>query len=105
MATVRVIYHEEPDGWWAESPDVDGFGAAGESLEEVRRLAADGISFYLEADSVELDERFPTTVVSSRVTGFVAGGSTETRNAAVSRVVVSEAAVPSRLHASRPTAA
>ena len=23
MNPVRVIYHHEPDGWWAESPDVD----------------------------------------------------------------------------------
>jgi predicted RNase H-like HicB family nuclease len=25
METVRVIYHDEPDGWWAESPDVEGW--------------------------------------------------------------------------------
>jgi len=24
METVRVIYHHEADGWWAESPDVEG---------------------------------------------------------------------------------
>jgi predicted RNase H-like HicB family nuclease len=45
--TVRVLYHQEPEGWWAESPDIDGWSVAGESYEEVRRLAEDGIAFAL----------------------------------------------------------
>jgi predicted RNase H-like HicB family nuclease len=94
VATVQVIYHDEPDGWWAESPDVDGFGAAGESLEEVRRLAAEGIPFYLETADVELDERFPTTVVSSHVTGFTENSDWGTH-----------AAAPSKVHATWPIAA
>ena len=39
METVRVIYHHESDGWWAESPDVEGWSAAGESYAEVVKLA------------------------------------------------------------------
>ncbi len=31
METVRVIYHHEAAGWWAESPDVEGWSAAGDS--------------------------------------------------------------------------
>jgi Uncharacterized conserved protein len=69
MQIVQVTYHEEPDGWWAESPDLDGYGAAGATLDEVRRLVREGIPFFLETDEVELDERFPTAVVSAYFEG------------------------------------
>jgi predicted RNase H-like HicB family nuclease len=45
MDSVRVIYHRENDGWWAESPDVDGWSAAGDTFAEVRRLAGEGVPF------------------------------------------------------------
>lgn len=51
METVRVIYHHENDGWWAESPDVEGWSAAGDSYPEVRQLAVEGISFALGHDA------------------------------------------------------
>ncbi len=47
METVRIIYHHEADGWWAESPDVEGWSAAGGSYAEVRQLAVEGIEFAL----------------------------------------------------------
>ena len=47
METVRVIHHHEPDGWWAESPDVAGWYAAGGSYAEVVRLAEEGVPFAL----------------------------------------------------------
>ena len=47
MDVVRVIYHHEPAGWWAESPDADGWSAAGGSYAEVRRLAEEGVAFAL----------------------------------------------------------
>ncbi len=31
MEPIRVIYHHEDEGWWAESPDVKGWLAAGDS--------------------------------------------------------------------------
>ena len=43
METVRVIYHHEGDGWWAESPDVEGWSAAGDTYAEVAKLAEVGI--------------------------------------------------------------
>lgn len=46
--TVRVIYHHEADGWWAESPDVEGWSAAGDSYTEVVKLAEEGIPLALE---------------------------------------------------------
>lgn len=51
METVRVIYHHEADGWWAESPDVEGWSAAGDSYPEVVKLAEEGIPFALEGEA------------------------------------------------------
>lgn len=47
METVRVIYHRGRDGWWAESPDVEGWSAAGDTYAAVVALAEDGIPFVL----------------------------------------------------------
>jgi len=47
METVRVIHHHEPDGWWAESPDVQGWYAAGQSYVELVTLAEEGVPFAL----------------------------------------------------------
>ncbi len=58
METVRVIYHHEADGWWAESPDVEGWSAAGDTYAEVVKLAAEGIPFALE-HPVELEHYVP----------------------------------------------
>jgi predicted RNase H-like HicB family nuclease len=51
METVRVIYHHESDGWWAESPDVDGWSAAGDSYAEVMKLAEEGIPFAVDGEA------------------------------------------------------
>ena len=56
--TVRVLYHREPDGWWAESPDIDAWTVAGDSYEEVRGLVDDGITFALACAADERGERF-----------------------------------------------
>lgn len=58
METVRVIYHHEADGWWAESPDVEGWSAAGETYAEVVKLSEEGISFAL-GRSAELEHYVP----------------------------------------------
>ncbi len=58
METVRVIYHHEAVGWWAESPDVEDWSAAGDTYAEVVKLAAEGIPFALE-HSVELEHYVP----------------------------------------------
>jgi len=59
MDVIRVIYHCEPEGWWAESPDVAGWYAAGASYDETRALAVEGIPFALERDDVELEHFVP----------------------------------------------
>jgi predicted RNase H-like HicB family nuclease len=58
METVRVIYHHEADGWWAESPDAEGWSAAGDTYAEVVKLAEEGIPLALER-SAELEHHAP----------------------------------------------
>lgn len=51
MDPIRVIYHREPEGWWAESPDVKGWTAVGSSYAEVMKMAEEGIPFALEREA------------------------------------------------------
>jgi predicted RNase H-like HicB family nuclease len=50
MGLVRVIYHHEPEGWWAESPDLAGWSVAGSSYREVRFLVVEGVPFALDGE-------------------------------------------------------
>jgi len=56
VTTVRVNYHHEPEGWWAESPDLEGFVATGATLHEVRQLTHEGLPLYLDTTDIELIE-------------------------------------------------
>jgi predicted RNase H-like HicB family nuclease len=60
VETVRVIYHHEADGWWAESPDVGGWSAAGGTYAEVAKLAKESIPFALERPA-ELEHNVPAS--------------------------------------------
>ena len=59
MDTIRVIHHNEDGKWWSESPDVPGWSAGGDSLDEVRQLAEEGIRFALERDDVVVEHFAP----------------------------------------------
>jgi hypothetical protein len=59
MDTIRVIYHHEDDGWWAESPDVERWTAAADSYADLVKLAEEGIPFALEREDVELEHFVP----------------------------------------------
>jgi predicted RNase H-like HicB family nuclease len=50
---VRVLHHREGDAWWAESPDVEGWSAAGDSYAEVVKLAEEGILFAIGPAELE----------------------------------------------------
>lgn len=50
MKLVRVIHHSEADSWWAESPDVERWYAAGDTYDEVFKLAEEGIPLVLGHD-------------------------------------------------------
>jgi predicted RNase H-like HicB family nuclease len=56
---IRVIYHHADSSWWAESPDVERWYAAGDTFDEVVKLAQEGIPFALERDDVELEHCGP----------------------------------------------
>ncbi len=47
---VRIVYHREPGGWWAESPDIERWSAAADTYAEVVALAEEGIAFVLDED-------------------------------------------------------
>lgn len=57
MRRVTVVIHQEPEGWWAESPDLDGWSAAAESLDALREQIRGGLEFFLD-DTVETVEEF-----------------------------------------------
>jgi predicted RNase H-like HicB family nuclease len=48
MRTAQLIYHSEPEGWWAASPDLPGYSAAGATFEEVRGLVREGAPWWAE---------------------------------------------------------
>lgn len=53
MISVRVIYHCDPGGsWWADSPVISGWSATADSVDELRKLAEEGVRFALERDDV-----------------------------------------------------
>lgn len=57
--SVRILYHEEPEGWWAESPDVAGWSASANTFDELRKLAEEGVRFALDDESVEIEHFVP----------------------------------------------
>ena len=59
METIRVIHHTEEGTWWAESPDVPRWSAAGDTFEETRRLAEEGVRFALERDDLVVEHFWP----------------------------------------------
>lgn len=66
MDVIRVIYHHEPEGWWAESPDVPGWFAGGETYDEIRQLAVEGVEFALERSDLVVEHYLPESAVAIR---------------------------------------
>jgi len=55
MLSIRVEYEQDEDTWVATSPDLEeNWIAVGESLDEARSLAEEGIRFVLERDDVSV---------------------------------------------------
>lgn len=59
---IQMHYHYEPEGWWAESPELPGFSAAGTTFAEVRQQAHEGAVFFAD-EPLEIEDKTP--VVSS----------------------------------------
>jgi hypothetical protein len=56
--TVRILYHHEPQGWWAESPDIDRWTMAAPTYDDVRQLAEDGAPFALASAGENRGDEF-----------------------------------------------
>lgn len=55
MPRIRVAYHHEPPhGWWAESPDVEGWTASADDPTTLASAVVDGLRFALETDDIEV---------------------------------------------------
>lgn len=65
METVRVIYHCEPEGWWAESPEIEGWSVAGDSYAEVRALVDAGVEIALDHSEVAVEHFVPVDAALS----------------------------------------
>lgn len=76
MEFIRVIYHCESEGWWADSPNVEGWSATAPSLDELRDLVEEGVRFALgRTDEVLIQHLLEDQASSSPfvVFDFVAG--------------------------------
>lgn len=65
MDKVRVIYHCEPEGWWAESPDIEGWSVAGDSYVEVRNLVEAGVEVVSGRAGVTIEHFVPADTALS----------------------------------------
>ena len=50
MDTVRVLYHHEDAGWWAESEDVPGWTVVADNYDALRALARRSLAEFCGAD-------------------------------------------------------
>jgi predicted RNase H-like HicB family nuclease len=58
MMTVTVIHHYVDGSWWAEAEGHPGYLAVASTLDELHELVREGLPFFLEVDSVEIDARY-----------------------------------------------
>jgi predicted RNase H-like HicB family nuclease len=72
MRTARIVYHHEPEGWWADSPDLLGWSAAAESREDLEKLVRDGAEFFAEEplDLFHLNAPVPGTATVGAIGTF-----------------------------------
>jgi predicted RNase H-like HicB family nuclease len=47
MSSVTIQYHQENDGWWAESDSIPGWTAAGATFAEARTQALSAVREFL----------------------------------------------------------
>lgn len=55
---VNITYHREDGTWWAESDEMPGFSAAGNTFEETRRLAREDVPFFFDDNKPTLIREF-----------------------------------------------
>jgi predicted RNase H-like HicB family nuclease len=83
MEVVHALFRQEDGGWSARSPEAPGYRAFAPTLDEVIRLAHEGIPFFLEraVTVVDVFEAVPAAVNAavtsdavSMVTNATTGG-------------------------------
>lgn len=63
---VRIRYHYDPEGaWWADSPDLERWTAAGETFADVRMQAHEGASRFSGEQVMIVEEGVPEQVPAS----------------------------------------
>jgi predicted RNase H-like HicB family nuclease len=65
--TAYVIYHHEPEGWWAESPQYPEYAAFGKEFAEVQLLALEGLRFAAEDPTLTVVDLLPTWTIAKIV--------------------------------------
>lgn len=93
MRIVTVRYHQEPEGWWAETGDLPNYSAAGATYEEVRDLVFRGLPALLDQpldireDLSEVGIAVPIVVLnaSSSLPGLVLGSLSGSFAASINR--------------------
>jgi hypothetical protein len=58
MKSINVHYHVEGGAWWADSPDLPGWTAAGDSFDEVRAQALAGARHFA-GEPIAVSEMLP----------------------------------------------
>lgn len=58
VKSVKIVYHRDEGAWWADSPDMPGFSAVGDTFDDTRKLVLEGILFYFDGNRPDIvDER------------------------------------------------
>jgi predicted RNase H-like HicB family nuclease len=66
MDPIRVIYHQEPEGWWAESPDIEGWYVTGATFEATQALAEDHARYATGTTTSQSSTTCPLASASPR---------------------------------------
>jgi predicted RNase H-like HicB family nuclease len=88
MTFVHVIYHYEQAGWWADSPEIDGWTATADSIDELRTLAEDGVRFVLDDADVFVEHCLADASDHAQVTYDFILGQTKARSLESSHIAV-----------------
>jgi predicted RNase H-like HicB family nuclease len=68
-----VIYHIEPEGCWAELPDIAGFSAAADSIADLRAQVRQALDELLPEAIDDLDERFDPQLIQGEIQVSIGG--------------------------------
>lgn len=68
MKNVELIYHNDTDGLWCESPDIPGFSATADDLPELRHRAREAVALYVDGE-VDVRERMASGGLAVVVSG------------------------------------